>query len=215
METAHTLPLLTAEEQRVLGALMEKASTTPEYYPLTLNGLVTACNQKTSRNPVVSYDDDTVIATLDALKKKGLVATVVGGSSRAVKYRHSFAVAYPLLPAEITIICLLLLRGPQTSGELNTHAGRMHQFESLDELQSFLHNLANATPPYIKQLEKRPGQKEGRYIQLLGDTPRYNELDNAGAPAVASGELEARLATVEAELAALRKEFDELMQQLS
>ncbi|WP_353185910.1 YceH family protein [Parapedobacter lycopersici] len=212
METPLTLPQLSAEEQRVLGALMEKASTTPEYYPLTLNSLVTACNQKTSRNPVVNYDDDTVMATLDSLKKKGLVATVTGGSSRAVKYRHNFAVVYPVLPAEVAVICLLLLRGPQTSGELNAHIGRMHAFETLDELQSLLQQLANASPAYIKQLTKRPGQKEGRYAHLLGDI-KIPETDTE--PGSVPNGVEMRLATVEAELAALREEFDQLMRQLS
>lgn len=213
MEQTDTLPHLSTEEQRVLGVLMEKARTTPEYYPLTLNGLVTACNQKTSRNPVVNYDDSTVISAIDTLKKKGLVSTATGGSSRTVKYKHNFAIVYPLLPAEIVIICLLLLRGPQTPGELNTHAGRMHEFESLDELQSLLDNLANASSPYIKQLAKRPGQKEARYIHLLGDTESViDETDTAVGP---SADLEERLANVETELAALRTEFDKLMQALS
>src|SRR5690606_31575252 len=128
METSPALPLLSAEEQRVLGALMEKASTTPEYYPLTLNSLVAACNQKTSRNPVVSYNNDTVIMILDALKKKRLVSTVTGGSGRVLKYKHDFAIVYPVLPAEVAVICVLLLRGPQTSGEINVHAGRMYTF---------------------------------------------------------------------------------------
>ena len=214
METQYTLPQLSAEEQRVLGALMEKAIATPEYYPLTLNSLVTACNQKTSRNPVVSYTDDTVIETLDTLKKKGLVSTVTGGSSRTVKYRHNFAVAYPVLPEEVAIICLLLLRGPQTSGELNTHVGRMHEFESLHELQSLLAKLASETPPYIKQLAKQPGQKEGRYIHLLGEAATTAETDGF-SDEEAPGGLETRLAKVETELAALREAFDKLMQELS
>lgn len=214
METPPALPLLSAEEQRVLGALMEKASTTPEYYPLTLNSLVAACNQKTSRNPVVSYNNDTVIMILDALKKKRLVSTVTGGSGRVLKYKHNFAIVYPVLPAEVAVICVLLLRGPQTSGEINVHAGRMYTFETLDELQSLLHKLAKAEPPYIKQLTKRPGQKESRYIHLLGDTA-FMDDENDTRILPASGDLEIRLATVEAELAALRQEFDKLMQELS
>lgn len=215
MEAPTTLPILSAEEQRVLGVLMEKARTTPEYYPLTLNSLVTACNQKTSRNPVVNYDEDTVISTIDSLKKKGLVSTVTGGSSRAVKYKHNFAIAYPLLPAEVAVICLLLLRGPQTLGELNAHAGRMYEFESLEELQSLLDKLAGAAPPYVQQLSKRPGQKEARYAHLLGDTPLAAESDTLETAAVPSAQTEIRLAKVEAELAALRAEFDKLMQELS
>src|SRR5690606_10223467 len=181
MDTTPPLPILSAEEQRILGALMEKAKTTPEYYPLTLNALVAACNQKTSRKPVVSYDDNTVITTLDSLRKKGLVSTVTGGSSRVTKYKHNFAVVYPLIPVEVTILCLLLLRGPQTPGELNTNSGRMHEFESLEEVQSVLDHLANAEQPYIKQLAKRPGQKEARYMHLLGggELPEDDEAEFA------------------------------------
>ncbi len=215
METIPTLPVLSAEEQRVLGALMEKAKATPEYYPLTLNALVAACNQKTSRKPVVNYDENTVITTLDVLRKKGLVSTVTGGSSRVTKYKHNFAVVYPIIPAEVTIICLLLLRGPQTPGELNTNSGRMYEFESLDEVQSFLDNLAQGEQPYIRQLPKRPGQKEARYMHLLGggELPEEDEVEPVDAGS--SAELANRLAKVETELAALRAEFDKLMQELS
>ena len=213
MDTIPTLPILSAEEQRVLGSLMEKARATPEYYPLTLNALVAACNQKTSRKPVVSYDDSTVITTLDSLRKKGLASTVVGGSSRVTKYKHNFAIVYPVIPAEVTIICLLLLRGPLTPGELNTNSGRMYEFESLEEVQSLLDNLANAEQPFIKQLPKRPGQKEARYMQLLGGSDIPEEDDSAYSGADAA--LAPRLAKVEAELAALRAEFDKLMQELS
>ncbi|HWK99652.1 MAG TPA: YceH family protein [Parapedobacter sp.] len=215
MDTTPPLPVLSAEEQRVLGALMEKAKATPEYYPLTLNALVAACNQKTSRKPVVQYDDSTVTTTLDMLRKKGLVSTVVGGSSRVTKYKHNFAVVYPVIPAEVTIICLLLLRGPLTPGELNTNSGRLYEFESLDEVQSFLDNLANAEQPFVKQLPKRPGQKEARYMQLLGGAAVPEDDDMATGETETNSGLANRLATVEAELAALRAEFDKLMQELS
>ncbi len=215
MDTPSPLPVLSAEEQRVLGALMEKAKATPEYYPLTLNALIAACNQKTSRKPVVQYDDSTVITTLDTLRKKGLVSTVVGGSSRVTKYKHNFAVMYPIIPAEVTILCLLLLRGPQTPGELNTNSGRLYEFESLEEVQSFLDNLANADQPFVKQLPKRPGQKEARYMQLLGGATVPEEDDSAAEGSETSAGLASRLAKVEGELAALRAEFDKLMQELS
>lgn len=215
MDTKTTLPLLSAEEQRVLGVLMEKARATPEYYPLTLNALVAACNQKTSRKPVVNYDESTIISTLDSLRKKGLVSTVTGGSSRVTKYKHNFAVVYPIIPAEVTIICLLLLRGPQTPGELNTNSGRLFEFESLEEVQSHLDNLANADSPYVKQLAKRPGQKEARYAHLLGGEDIIDDSDTDYGESGSSAELTARLAKVEAELAALRADFDNLMQQLS
>ncbi len=215
MDTTPPLPLLSAEEQRVLGALMEKARATPEYYPLTVNALVAACNQKTSRKPVVQYDDSTVITTLDTLRKKGLVSTVIGGSSRVTKYKHNFAVVYPVIPAEVTIICLLLLRGPQTPGELNTNSGRMYEFESLDEVQAFLDNLANADQPFVMQLPKRPGQKEARYMQLLGGTTAPEQEDAEAEDMGNSSGLADRLAKVEIELATLRSEFDKLMQELT
>lgn len=209
------LPVLSAEEQRILGALMEKSKATPEYYPLTLNALVAACNQKTSRKPVVQYDDSTVVTAIDSLRKKGLVSTVVGGASRVTKYKHNFAVVYPIIPAEVTIICLLLLRGPQTPGELNTNAGRLYEFESLDEVQSFLDNLAHGERAYVKQLPKQAGQKEARYIHLLGDTPTPNDRDDTIGQSETNTALEIRLTQVETELAALRAEFDKLMQELS
>ena len=215
MDTTPSLPILSAEEQRVLGALMEKAKATPEYYPLTLNALVAACNQKTSRKPVVQYDDSTVVTTLDALRKKGLVSTVVGGSSRVTKYKHNFAVVYPVIPAEVTIICLLLLRGPQTPGELNTNSGRMYEFESLEEVQSFLDHLANADQPFVKQLPKRLGQKEARYMQLLGGAVVPEEDEQATDGSHTSAGLASRVAALETELAALRTEFDKLMQELT
>jgi len=217
MEHTPTLPVLTAEEQRVLGALMEKARTTPEYYPLTLNALLAACNQKTSRRPVVSYDEHTVIAALDSLKRKGLVSTATGGSSRVTKYKHNFAIVHPLVPAEISVICLLLLRGPLTPGEINTNAGRLYEFESLAEVQELLDELAGGEVPYVLQLPKRPGQKEARYAHLLGGTDIVDEepVSDGYAETGQGSQLEERLAKVEQDLAELREAFDNLMKELS
>lgn len=125
MDNVKPLPDLSAEEQRVLGSLIEKSRTTPDYYPMTLNSLTAACNQKSSRNPVVNYDEETITLTLNQLKIKGLISTATGGSSRATKYKHNLAIAYPLLPSELAIICLLLLRGPLTPGEINSNSGRL------------------------------------------------------------------------------------------
>lgn len=211
------LPLLTAEEQRVLGALLEKSKTTPEYYPLTLNGLQTACNQKTSRRPVVNYSESTLVETLDNLRKKGLVSTVVGGGSRVVKYKHNLAIRFPLLPQELAVLCLLLLRGPLTVGELNSNSGRLYDFESLAEVQKLLDKLSVSEPNYVKQLAKGAGQKEVRYIHLLGE---FNESDYEQFAAKEVGgsalvhQLEERVSTLEEQLAALRLEFDALMDQL-
>ncbi|RCH53906.1 DUF480 domain-containing protein [Mucilaginibacter hurinus] len=215
MDTPQTLPVLTDTELRVLGALMEKSRTTPEYYPLTLNSLTTACNQKTARKPVVEYDDDTVVAALDALKKKGLISTATGGSSRVTKYKHNFAIVYPLVPAEIAVLCLLILRGPQTPGEINTNSGRLYEFETLDEVQELLDKLATGDTMYIKQLPKRPGQKEVRYMHLLAGDIEYTEDDFVPETSQRSaGALEARVASLEQQLAELKGNFDKLMKEL-
>ncbi|RYZ96834.1 MAG: DUF480 domain-containing protein [Sphingobacteriaceae bacterium] len=214
MEQSQTLPVLADTELRVLGVLMEKSRTTPEYYPLTLNSLTTACNQKTARKPVVDYDDETVISTLDALKRKGLISTATGGSSRVTKYKHNFAILYPLVPAEIAVICLLLLRGPQTPGEINTNSGRLYEFETLDEVHELLDKLASGDTIYIKQLPKRPGHKEVRYVHLLGESIESNEDEPESETRPRSGGLESRVAMLEQELAELKENFDKLMKEL-
>jgi uncharacterized protein YceH (UPF0502 family) len=216
MDSPIKLPLLSPEELRVLGVLMEKAKTTPDYYPMTINGLTAACNQKTSRKPVVQYDDTVVAETLNTLKRRGLVSTATGGSDRAVKYKHNFAIVFPVLPAEVALIGLLILRGPQTPGELNTNSGRMHEFESIEEVQEVLERLSSPEMPFLLQLPRRPGQKEARYAHLLGGTPVINDEDDADEPSGrVSSALEARVIKLENELAALRAEFDKLMKELS
>ena len=211
-----TLPTLNPEELRMLRTLMEKAKVTPEYYPMTINGLLSACNQKTSRNPVVNYDESTVTTALDNLKKKGLVSTVVGGGSRVTKYKHNLAIVFPLVPAEIAALCLLLLRGPLTAGEINNMSGRLYDFESLDEVQSVLQQLEQSSPAYIVQLAKRPGQKEARYMHLLGGAIDEANFE-AYSPAIPanSSEMAQRVQKLEEDLAKLREEFDALMRQLS
>jgi uncharacterized protein YceH (UPF0502 family) len=214
MDTPKPLPVLNATELRVLGALMEKSRTTPEYYPMSLNGLTAACNQKTSRKPVVQYDEETVVLALDSLKRRGLISTATGGSSRTVKFKHNFAIVYPVLPQEVAIICLLILRGPQTPGEINTNSGRLYEFETIDEVQEILEKLAADEPPYIVQLPRRSGQKEVRYAHLLAGTPEIND-DEPDAPIIhsASG-LEARVTKLEQDYAELKEAFDKLMKEL-
>jgi uncharacterized protein YceH (UPF0502 family) len=134
---------------------------------MTINSLQAACNQKTSRKPVVQYTEENIISTIDLLKKKGLISTVVGGGSRVTKYKHNFAIQFPLVPSELTIICLLLLRGPMTAGEINSNSGRLYEFESLSEINEQLEKLAQEG--YLKSLPKQMGHKEVRYIHLLGD----------------------------------------------
>lgn len=211
-----TTPLLSASEQRVLGSLMEKSRTTPDSYPMTLNGLTAACNQKTSRYPIVQYNDELIVQTLDSLKKKGLISTATGGSSRVMKYKHNFAIVYPLVPAELAVICLLLLRGPQTPGEINTNSGRIYEFETLDEVNEILLKLGEPEMPFIKSLDRRPGQKEVRYIHLLGDVPQESqERITEESSSTDQSTLEARVATLENQLSELRNEFDKLMKELS
>lgn len=215
MESPQLLPILDSAEIRVLGALMEKSKTTPDYYPMSINGLTAACNQKTSRNPVVQYDEETVIDTLHSLRKKGLVATATGGTSRSVKYKHNFAIVFPVEPSETAIICLLLLRGAQTPGELNTNSGRLYEFDSLDEVHSVLDKLSSYESPFVQQLPRRPGQKEMRFIHLLGGPPDLTQLDESEEIQMYSkNDHESRLTKVEQELAELKVAFDKLMKEL-
>lgn len=220
MDETNNLPVLSAEELRVLGSLLEKSKTTPEYYPMTLNGLQTACNQKTSRKPVVSYDEHTIIDALDSLRKRGLVSTVVGGGSRVTKYKHNLAIQYPLIPQDLAALCLLILRGPLTPGEINSNAGRLFDFESIEEVQEVLNRLQESDPSFVKQLAKRPGQKEVRFVHLLGEV-NEEDYEAATANVAESGSasrvqaLEERVSELETQLARLKKEFDDLMQQLT
>nr|WP_121272995.1 YceH family protein [Pedobacter schmidteae] len=216
MELSQKLPILDAVELRVLGVLMEKSKTTPEYYPMTINAITVACNQKTSRKPVVQYDDQTVVLALDSLKRKSLISTATGGSSRSVKYKHNFAIVFPVLPQEVAVMCLLILRGPQTPGEINTNSGRMYEFETLEEVQSVLERLSDPEMTYVMQLPKRAGQKEVRYVHLLGGLPDLTQLDaQDDINSRPASELETRLIKVEQELAELKEAFDKLMQELS
>ncbi len=216
MDTDINLPILDATEQRVLGSLMEKCRTTPDYYPMTINSLVAACNQKTSRKPVVNYDEETVGLALNSLKKKGLISTATGGSSRAIKYKHNFAIVFPVLPSEVAIICLLLLRGPQTPGEINTNSGRLYEFETLEEVQEVLEKLASEEVPYVVQLPRRPGQKEVRFTHLLGGVPQIDEEETGDDFVIRSASnLEQRVEKLETELSELKEAFDKLMKELN
>jgi uncharacterized protein YceH (UPF0502 family) len=216
MESPIKLPVLDAAELRVLGSLMEKSKTTPDYYPMTINSLAAACNQKTSRKPVVQYEEDTVAEALSTLKKRGLISTATGGSIRSVKYKHNFAIVFPVIPSEVAIICLLMLRGPQTPGELNTNSGRMYEFESIEEVQEVLEKLSSPEMPFLMQLPRRPGQKEVRYAHLLCGVPDINDDDFAEETSGRSNSgLEARVTKLENELTELREAFDKLMKELS
>ena len=174
---------LSAEEARVLGCLVEKEATTPDNYPLTLNALRNACNQSTSRDPVVSYDDHTVERALTSLRERGLTRTVHSTSNRAAKYRHVLPDVLGLDPAETAVLSVLMLRGPQTVGELKGRTERQHAFASLDETAAVLDALAARGHPLVRQLPRRPGQKDARWIHLLSavDEDDGAVADRAGA----------------------------------
>lgn len=205
----NTLPQLTSEEIRVLGALIEKSRTTPDYYPMTLNGLVTACNQKSARNPVVEYEQHEVLEAIDGLKRKQLLANVLG-DGRSTKYRHTLAVAYPLDPAELSVLGLLFLRGPLTVGEIKSMSGRMYEFDDLTEVQTVLQNLAAYDIPFVQQMERKPGQKESRYFHLFAPVPEFTEPGSVTGH-TSTAELEARVAALEEEVQRLKTILDELM----
>lgn len=213
MEKELSLPQLSAEQIRVLGVLIEKSKTTPEYYPLSLNGLTTGCNQKTSRKPVVNYSEEQVGITLQELKQLGLVATATGGSMRTTKYKHNLAIAYPLIPSETTILCLLFLRGALTPGEINTNSGRMHEFETLEDLQQQLDKLSDEG--YIQKLPKAAGQKEQRYIHCFAPYTEPELQQNTNADSFsADSTLQERVNQLEKELAVLKERFEQLYNEL-
>lgn len=218
MDNQHKIPQLTAPQQRILGVLIEKSRTTPETYPLTLNSLLLGCNQKSARNPVVNYDEDAIITILNQLKIMGLISTATGGSSRVTKYKHNLGIVFPLVPADLSILCLLFLRGSLTAGEINSNSGRLFEFESIEEVSEHLENLAEGEHPFVKKLAKKPGQKEGRYVHLLtdADLDAYIEVENDSAEQEKSGDtfsvaLENRIAVLEAEVKELKEIVNLLM----
>lgn len=215
------LPPLTAAEVRVLGALIEKQVTTPDYYPLTLNALTNACNQLTNRDPVVAFDETTVVRAIDGLREKRLATLFSGAESRVAKYKHTLTDAVLLTPAEVALLCVLLLRGPQTIGELRTRSERLFAFDTLPEVEETLAALAARQPqPLAVKLPRQPGTKESRYAHLLAGpveatpaaaTPE-TRAEPAAGPASATPD---RVARLEQELADVRREVAELRQQLA
>lgn len=208
------LPLLNEVEIRVLGSLIEKSRTTPDYYPMTVNSLAAACNQKTSRKPVVDYDEQTVIEALNSLKSVSFVSTAVGGTSRTIKYKHNFTTVFPVSAAELSVLCLLFLRGPQTPGELNTNSARLYDFTSLEEVLNVLNSLANAPEPFVKEIPRQHGQKESRFMHLLGNQS-YDEISTTVSNQPSSQNIEARLAEVERELAEVKEALSKLLKDLN
>lgn len=203
-------------ETRVLGSLVEKDITTPEYYPLTLNALINACNQKSNREPAVSYDEDTVADAIDSLREKHLVGVLTGGSNRVPKYSHRLGERLNLGRRETAILCELMVRGPQTVGELKDRAGRMHRFSDIEEVESCLRGMAEYSGgPLVTQLARQPGRKEARYAHLLsGEAPADEPATHESAAPRVSGGMEARVSALESEVRELREQFARIQREL-
>ncbi len=211
--------LLNAVEIRVLGALVEKEITTPDYYPLTLNALVNACNQSSNRDPVVSFDETTVVRALDGLREKKLALVFYGADSRVPKYSHKLQEAFALSRPEIAVLCVLLLRGPQTVGELRGRTGRMHEFAALEEVEAVLQTLATKeSGPLVTKLPRQTGFKESRFAHRLAGEVHLEPTETAPRlePATVAVRLEnERLVKLEADTDALHREFAELQRQFA
>lgn len=203
-------------ECRVLGALVEKEATTPEYYPLSLNALVNACNQKSNREPVMNLLEAAVHEALHSLEGQSLVRSVSPADSRVTKYEHRLQEAFNFYRHEIAILCLLLLRGPQTPGELRSHAERLHSFDDLGAVQSSLQHLMKREPPLVKPLSRQPGTKETRYAHLLsGDVVQIEPDPRVHVDAGEHSNDGDRVGRLEGEVAALRNEIADLKQQFA
>ncbi|MFL6313615.1 MAG: YceH family protein [Terriglobales bacterium] len=206
--------ILNAAEARVLGALIEKDITTPDYYPLSLNALINACNQKNNREPVMNFDEETVRLALRNLSDKRLAGPASGADGRVTKYEHRLQEVFNFTRPETAILCVLLLRGPQTPGELRGRTERMHRFEDLDEVLSGLQQLMRREPPLAKALGRRPGTKEIRYAHLLSGDVEAWEPPSESASSGITDENE-RVAHLEAQVSALQSEVAELKQQMA
>lgn len=213
--------ILNETEARIMGSLVEKQLTTPEYYPLTLNSLVTACNQKNNREPVMSLTEPAVSAALDDLRDRNLVYVFYGSTSRVPKFKHMLPSVYELEPDELAIIAVLLLRGPQTLGELRERTGRMHEFANLGETQETLDRLMRRDDPVVVRLPVQAGRKEARFTHLLSGEIDVEALAaahptraaQAEAAADRIGKLENEVTSLRGEVNSLKAMFDEFRQQ--
>ena len=215
--------LLSAVEARILGSLIEKESTTPEYYPMTLNALVNACNQKSSRDPVMSLDEMTVVHGLARLRDNGVVEERSEPGSRVPRYAHKFERLVQTTPAERAALCVLLLRGPQTTGEIRGRSGRLHEFRDPAEVDSTLQALMTRAEPVVEKMGRQSGHKENRYRHLLGGAPAEEVSTPTGvapvaasaAPAITPPPDDARLDALEKKVDALRRDVDAIKERLS
>lgn len=212
-------PILTVIEARVIGALMEKEQSTPDYYPMTLNALVNACNQKNNRNPIVTYDEKLVAKTLEVLRAKNFIVRVTSSANRVPKYKHTLSTVYELSVQEEAVLCELLLRGPQTFGELKTRTERLYSVNSPEELETAINLLlSNPITPLIVKMPRQAGHKEQRYAHLLCGEPelladeKTPRLEDATLAVMAENE---RIAELEAALEEIKRQISELRQEFS
>lgn len=201
-------------EARVLGSLIEKDITTPDYYPLSLNALVNACNQKNNRDPVMTLNEEAVRQALTSLQEKRLAGPTSSADSRVTKFEHREQEVFNFTRAETALFCVLLLRGPQTPGELRGRGERLHPFETLDDVQSTLQRLMQRDPPLVRMLARQPGTKEARCRHLLSGDSEEADAAYLAPVAAASGDND-RLERLETEVAGLHKAMAELKEQFA
>jgi len=202
--------ILSDVEVRVLGSLIEKEITTPDYYPLSLNSLLTACNQSSNRSPVTHLDEGTVADAADSLREKGLVHRVDKGVSRVIKFRHVVYEALNLGRPAIAVLTVLMLRGPQTLGEIRSRSASLYDFSSLEQIQTTVDALMSGDKPFVARLARQPGQKEVRYTHLLcGDAPPVADNESEPEPL----RQESRLDRLEKEIEDLKRQFAEFRKQ--
>ena len=211
--------ILSAEEVRVVGALVEKQVTTPEYYPLTLNALVNACNQISNRDPVVSYDEQTVARAVESLREKNLVREVRTADGRVPKYRQVLEEAITLTKAELAVVCVLMLRGAQTPGELRGRTERLYSFSGTQFVEATLEDLMRRSPPLVARLPRAAGQKEARYAHLLAGEVKFDETEagKSHEPTASRGARagDERVGRLEEEVGALRGQLEELKREFA
>ena len=212
--TVVRVDLLSDVEVRVLGSLIEKDITTPDYYPLSLNALVNACNQKNNRDPVMTLEENAVRAALDSLQAQRLAGPASGADSRVTKYEHRLQEVFNFDRREIAILCVLLLRGAQTPGELRGRAERMYRFEELEDVHATIEKLSQREPPLVAVLPRQPGTKESRYMHLLSGGAPAEGVATVRAAGAASTEVD-RVTRLESEVAELRKEAAEMREQFA
>ena len=205
--------ILSDIETRVLGCLIEKQVTTPEYYPLTLNALTLACNQKNNRNPVTSYTEHQVSDALESLREKNLTYVFYGSTSRVPKYKHVMPEVMRLKQSEVALMCVLMLRGAQTLGELRGNAARLHEFSSLEEVEETLNGLITRDEPFVARLPRQPGQKEGRFAHLLSGEIDLEALEQERPAPARRSSLEEKVEALTAEVEKLKEQFEQFRKQ--